>query len=317
MIEKTLVVPSGEMNLRLDVFISLCCPELTRSHLKNSLSKLTVNDLPSKLSKKIKAGDVVFFAWEEPKPHDLVSQDIPLEIIYEDENVTVVNKPQCLVVHPAAGNWDNTLVNALLFHWKTSLNALQKVDDSKTNLRPGIVHRLDKDTSGLIITARNYESEAWLQKQFFMRRVKKEYIAILCGVPKNLSGEIKINLIRDSKNRQRFTWSDSLDKGKFSHTIYKVTKIYGNYCLVKLKLKTGRTHQLRVHMKYLGCPILGDPIYGKKDLNFPNSTLMLHSKNLGVFLPQKTEMSFFTSEIPLRFKKIILCLRKLFSDASE
>ena len=205
----------------------------------------------------------------------------------------------------------------LLFH-------LNRQQDGKENLqagsslaeepgfRTGIVHRLDKETSGLIITAKNFESEKYLQEQFFHRRVQKEYIAILKGVPRPLYGAVKNFLIRDPKNRKRFSWTDEPGKGKFSHTVYRVTAVYGNYSLVVLKLKTGRTHQIRVHMKSLGCPILGDNLYGKPDSEFPREKLMLCSRLLGIRLPGKVEFSRFKIPVPVRFKRVIKKLREMY-----
>ena len=309
MAEIFIEVKDLESSQRLDTYVSKNLEKFSRSRLKNGVEKILLNDKIAKLSAKVNNGDKIYIQWQDPIPEALIPENIPLEILYEDENVTVVNKKQGMVTHPACGNWSGTLVHALLYHWGITES---KLDEKAGNHRRGIVHRLDKDTSGIIICAKNFNSEEWLQNQFKDRRVKKEYIAIVKGVPKEKSGSVKINMIRDSKNRKKFTTTDDSSKGKFSHTVYRCIATYGNYSLMKLKLKTGRTHQIRVHMKYLGCPILGDPIYGTKDSLFDSATLMLHSKSLGIRLPQNSEFTTFDSSVPIRFKKVMHKLHKMY-----
>lgn len=309
MAEIFIEVKDLESSQRLDTYVSKNLENFSRSRLKNGVEKILLNDKIAKLSAKVNNGDKIYIQWQDPIPEALIPENIPLEILYEDENVTVVNKKQGMVTHPACGNWSGTLVHALLYHWGMTES---KLDEKAGNHRRGIVHRLDKDTSGIIICAKNFNSEEWLQNQFKDRRVKKEYIAIVKGVPKEKSGSVKINMIRDSKNRKKFTTTDDSSKGKFSHTVYRCIATYGNYSLMKLKLKTGRTHQIRVHMKYLGCPILGDPIYGTKDSLFDSATLMLHSKTLGIRLPQNEDFSTFDSTVPIRFKKVMHKLHKMY-----
>lgn len=302
-------VENIENPLRLDVYISSLSNGIPRSQLKTGLQSVKINGKDAKLSKNVKNGDFIQIEWNAPVPSCIEPQDIPLDVVYEDENVTVVNKKQGMVTHPASGNWDSTLVNALLFHWGKEKQSFEK--DNLSTLRPGIVHRLDKDTSGSLITAKNYESELWLQNQFQNRRVKKEYIAIVMNRPKEAHGSIKTGIVRDSKNRKKFTWTD-VDKGKFAHTQYRCIAMFGPYSLMKVKIKTGRTHQIRVHMKYLGCPILGDSVYGKKDSLFSSATLMLHSYKLGIRLPNSDEFTEFTSPVPRRFKKVLKTLHEKF-----
>lgn len=301
---RLVVSDAAALGMRVDRYCALADGSVSRSRLKNGMSSVTVNGKDAKLSRTVFEGDVICVEWEDPPAELPEPEDIPLEILYEDENVTVVNKRQGMVTHPAAGNWSGTLVHALLWHWRR--------ESGGQSLRPGIVHRLDKDTSGVIITARNPETESWLQAQFAGRHVRKEYLAILSGVPKTREGEIKTQIVRDSRNRKRFTWSDDASKGKFAHTSYRVVSTYGNYSIVRFSLHTGRTHQIRVHSKYLGCPILGDPIYGKKDANFPGATLMLHARLLRVALPGQTKRSSFVAPVPLRFKKALAALRKAY-----
>ncbi len=295
-------------SMRLDAYISQTENGMSRSRLKTTATSILLNGAAAKLSKNVRAGDIIEITWENPKPENLEPEDIPLDIIFENDRVTVVNKKQGMVVHPAAGNWTGTLVNALLFHWGKNPQILDKSENSPL-LRPGIVHRLDKDTSGILITAKDADALSWLQNQFQSRRVKKEYIAIVCGHPKEPHGSIKTGITRDSRNRKKFTTTDP-DKGKFAHTIYKCIACYGPYSLMRVKLKTGRTHQIRVHMKYLGCPVMGDPIYGKKDAVFESATLMLHSYRLGIRLPDSNDFSVFKAPVPRRFKKVLKTLHR-------
>jgi 23S rRNA pseudouridine1911/1915/1917 synthase len=290
--------------MRLDRYCARMTGSPTRSRLKNGAKSVSVNGKPAKLSRQVFPGDRIDIVWEDEACHDIAGENIPLEVVYEDDNVTVVNKAQGTVTHPAAGNWTGTLVNALLWRWSATVPA--------GSLRPGIVHRLDKDTSGIIITARNPETESWLQGQFKRRRTKKVYAAILSGVPPTMSGSIRTRIARDPKNRKRFTWTDNDGRGKDARTDYRVVKTYGPYALVLFRLYTGRTHQIRVHCKYLGCPILGDPVYGKKDRSFPDATLMLHAKTLVITLPGNERASRFDAPIPIRFRKVIRALKRLY-----
>lgn len=310
-------VPSDyEKNERLDKFIASLPNGMNRSKLKSGVTEILVNGKKVKLSQKIKANDQIDIQWEDNIPDDIEPENIPLEIIYEDENVTVVNKKQGMVTHPACGNWTGTLVNALLYHWGRE-KIEQIKDGSQTEIlerrRPGIVHRLDKNTSGIIITAKNRNSEEWLQNQFKERKLQKEYILICVGKLPHNAGDIKTQIIRDPKNRHRFKAVTNTNEGKFARTIYHCICCYGNYSLVRVRIKTGRTHQIRVHMKYLGCPILGDDIYGKTDNLFPNATLMLHAKKLKIRLPQKKEFTTFKTPVPKRFKEVEKVLEKKFA----
>lgn len=301
--------------VRLDKYIASVPDGMNRSKLKSGVSEVLLNGVRAKLSAKVGAGDQIDIEWEDNIPTDITPENIPLNIIFEDENVTVVNKKQGMVTHPASGNWNGTLVNALLYHWgrnsipqKTALPPAELLEQR----RPGIVHRLDKDTSGVIITAKNREAEEWLQAQFKDRRLGKIYIAIVTGCPPHAKGEIKTQIIRDPKDRKRFKAVTNTQSGKFAHTLYKVVARYGPYSLVALKLKTGRTHQIRVHLKYLGCPILGDPLYGRRTTGtvFEGATLMLHAFILRIRLPHEKTYKTFKAPTPFRFRKV---MRKLHS----
>lgn len=303
-------------SIRLDKFIASASDGMNRSKLKSGVTKIYLNGKNVKLSAKVKAGDKIDIEWEESIPEDITPENIPLDIIYEDEDVTVINKKQGMVTHPACGNWTGTLVNALLYHWgRSSIKEKHDVPAGEilANRRPGIVHRLDKDTSGIIITAKNRNSEEWLHNQFLdHKKVTKEYIAICCGHPKKSGGKIETHIIRDPKNRKRFKATDDFSQGKYACTIYKCIATYGPFSLMRCRIKTGRTHQIRVHMKYLGCPIMGDPIYGNslKKSEFESASLMLHAYLLKIRLPGKKEFITFKSKVPIRFKKVLRTLHE-------
>ena len=297
---------------RLDKFIASLPNGMNRSKLKSGVTEILVNGKKVKISQKVKSGDQIDIQWEDNIPDDIIPENIPLEILYEDENVTVVNKAQGMVTHPACGNWNGTLVNALLYHEAVSAVKDGSEAEILSSRRPGIVHRLDKETSGIIITAKNRDSEEWLQKQFKEKSLQKEYICICMGRPKCRTGDIRTQIIRDPKNRHRFKAVTDTEDGKFARTIYHCIACYGNYSLMRVRIKTGRTHQIRVHMKYLGCPILGDSIYSKPDSLFKDSSLMLHSVQLKIRLPGSAEFTTFRTPTPKRFIEVQKKLRRLF-----
>jgi 23S rRNA pseudouridine1911/1915/1917 synthase len=288
-------------NLRLDRYVSEYLRLLSRSQIKARNLKVKINGKDVKLSRTVKQNDTLELFWEDSPPQNIIPQDIPLEIVYEDERCVVINKAQGMVVHPGAGNRQETMANALCFR------RLNKKSGNLSGLRPGIVHRLDKETSGVIIAAYDEDSHAFLAQQFKLRKVRKTYIALICGVPKEETGRIETFIARDQKDRKRFTVSAA---GKAAVTFYKVIKSWENYSLVMLRPKTGRTHQLRVHMRYLKLPILGDRVYGYDDKKFPDVSLMLHSKSLEITLPGESQPRLFSSQIPERFKAVIEILDK-------
>jgi 23S rRNA pseudouridine1911/1915/1917 synthase len=287
--------------LRLDRYVSEILRLLSRSQIKARNLKAAVNGKSAKLSRPVKQGDLINLLWDDEPPHDITPQDIPLNIIYEDERCVVIDKAQGMVVHPGAGNRQGTLANALCFR-KSLRGFSRSAGLENSGLRPGIVHRLDKDTSGIIIAAYDDEAHAFLGEQFKSRKVRKNYIAIVCGVPKERTGRIETFIARDGQDRKRFAVSSH---GKTAVTFYKVLKSWHNYSLVLLRPRTGRTHQLRVHLKYIGCPILGDPLYGFSDKYFPSATLMLHSKSLAITLIGETGEKVFSSPMPERFIKVM------------
>jgi 23S rRNA pseudouridine1911/1915/1917 synthase len=303
---------------RLDRYVAEDLKLLTRSQLKTRLLRATLNGKPAKLSRAVKPGDILELSWADPEPLTLIPEDIPLDILYEDDRVVVVNKAQGMVVHPGAGNHSGTLANALLYRRLSgaqpfpgdaipgSVPVSSAVPDA--SCRPGIVHRLDKDTSGVIIASYDDAALAFLADQFKARTVKKTYAAIVRGTPGDETGVVETRIVRDSRDRKRF--AVSADRGKSALTRYRVIRSWGTYSLLALRPRTGRTHQLRVHLRHLGCPILGDSVYGIPDKRFPRATLMLHARSLAIVLPGRDEPSRFTAPLPSRFRDFISALSK-------
>jgi 23S rRNA pseudouridine1911/1915/1917 synthase len=304
-------VPPGQEG-RADRFISSRLGALSRSQIKARGAELRVNGRAAKLSRELKAGDVVELSWEEEAPMVLEAEDLPLSILFENHDVLVVNKAQGMVSHPAAGNWSGTLVNAALGHARRSGSRFNFPSDTSSSAlyRPGIVHRLDKDTSGVIILAKSPQALAFLAAQFADHSARKRYIAIVHGRPPQPKGLIEGYLARSPSDRKRFAVSKE-GQGKLALTRYRQIRAWGSdYALLSLEPRTGRTHQLRVHMRFLGCPILGDPIYGRKDRRFPGASLMLHAYRLRIILPGEKGSRLFTAPLPPRFSRIIKDLDK-------
>ena len=281
---------------RLDVFVAEKA-ECTRSHAKNLIEEGNVTVNGTKAAKSgalLKAGDVVVIVNPAPKELDLSPQDIPIEIVWQDEDFAVVNKPQGMVVHPAPGAYDNTLVNALLFKL-SSLSGINGV------ARPGIVHRLDKDTSGLLVVAKNDFAHISLQKQIAEKSAKRYYYALVDGVVQKDSGEIRNFLARSTADRKKYAVAKD---GRLAITLYKVVKRYSAYTLMEYELKTGRTHQIRVHSRYIGHPVVGDRTYGGSDAFGLNGQL-LHAYKLVLTHPRTGEEMTFIAPLPDYFQKVL------------
>lgn len=297
----TVSLSPGE-SLRLDKYISNK-DILNRSQIKSRNLVAFSNNKPIKTSFKVRNGDIIQLTWDDPEIHTLIPEKIPLNVLFENKDVIVLDKPQGLVVHPGAGNWSGTLVHGLLYYLKEDPNFKKTAED-----RPGIVHRLDKDTSGVIITAKNPSSHEKLSRQFAEKEVFKEYVALVKGRPPKSKGDIKTYLLRDSNNRQKYMVHES--RGKWAYTEYRIEKSFINYTLLRVRLHTGRTHQIRVHLKHLGCPIMGDPLYSRKDSRFPEASLMLHALRLGIKIPPEMEFQEFQSPLPERFIEVMDSLQR-------
>ncbi|MCK5198374.1 MAG: RluA family pseudouridine synthase [Spirochaetales bacterium] len=289
----------NDTELRADRYIADYLGLFKRSQIKNRNVRVLLKGKEIKLGKMLNSGDIITVEYNHLPPPDIVPEKIELDIIYEDRNSIVMNKHQGIVVHPGAGNFTGTLVHGLLYHCLDMKDKFPRDD-----IRPGIVHRLDKDTSGVIISAKNPDALEFLSSQFRNKSAHKSYLAIVKGVPVKPEGRIETFITRDQNNRKKFTVSES--RGKKAVTIYKVIKAWNNFSLLHLKLETGRTHQLRVHMLFLGNPILGDSIYGRKSGIFPDISLMLHAYRLSLVLPGDIDkISTFKAPVPLRFSKVV------------
>lgn len=296
---------NDENEIRLDMFLIKCYPDKTRSHIKHWIEDgvVLVNDKKVKAGYSLKIGDVIDVGDVEEKTLSAEAQDIPIDIVYEDDDMAVINKAQGMVVHPATSNYDGTLVNALLFNLK-NLSTINGV------YRPGIVHRLDKDTSGLMVVAKNDMAHVNLSEQISSKECRRIYWALVDGVVKS-DGEIITHIGRDPKNRLKMAVVDD-SKGKIAHTIYRVLKVYGNYTLMEFELKTGRTHQIRVHTTHLKHPIVGDKLYNKNKCKFNLDGQLLHAKKLIVKHPKNNNEMTFESELPEHFQNVINFLEKMF-----
>ncbi len=289
------IVDQDSIDQRIDAFLA----KQLKDHSRTSLKNLIIDGLALVNKRKIKPhyclkfGDSVELEIPPKKETSLFSENIPLEIVFEDDDVLVVNKPYGMVVHPGAGNTESTLVNALMFHTKE----LSDVNPE----RPGIVHRLDKETSGLMVVAKNNFTHLELIKQFKDHSIKRRYIALVRGKVKFKEGLIDLPINRHPVKRKTMSVSFSPDARK-AQTFYRVIKQFDGFALLELIPKTGRTHQLRVHLAYLKYPILGDSKYGnKKDF----SRLALHAKDLGFYHPRKEKFLEFSSDLPKEMKDVI------------
>lgn len=275
---------------------------LTRSNMQKLLEegRAVRGTKVLKSNYKLKVGEEINVTLPEPEPLDVQPENIPLDIIYEDEDVVVVNKPRGMVVHPAAGNYSGTLVNALLYHCK-NLSGINGV------IRPGIVHRLDKDTSGIMICAKNDVAHLSLSQQIQSKTAKRTYLAVVRGNIKTDSGVIETLIARDKNDRKKMAVVK--EDGRNAVTEYEVVERFGKYTIVRCKLQTGRTHQIRVHMEYLGYPLVGDPKYSPMKTPFSINGQALHSQTLEFTHPRTGEVMKFEAAWPEDFQKIVTRLR--------
>lgn len=280
---------------RIDKVLTSLEPEITRSQLKNLINDghVTVNGQAVKPKYKVQAGDKISLVKPEPQSLELTPENIPLDIVYEDDDMIVVNKPQGMVVHPAPGHPNHTLVNALLYH-----SPLSTINGT---FRPGIVHRIDKDTSGLLMVAKNDLAHQSLAEQLRNKTNKREYLALVYGQIKEDEGTIDAPLGRNPQDRKK---QAVVKDGRHAVTHFKVVKRYDNFTLVKCILETGRTHQIRVHMKYIGHPLVGDPLYGPRKVIGKNGQF-LHAALLGFKHPRTGEEMVFEAPLPENFQKML------------
>ena len=317
-----ILVAKKDHNKRVDLILSKKINFITRTYIKKLIenSQLEINKKTVKTpATKIKTNDEIVINIIEKKESKILPNKIDLKIIFEDDDLIVINKPKGLVVHPGAGNFENTLVNALMFKYKDNLSSING------KIRPGIVHRIDKDTSGLLVVAKNNLSHSNLSKQFNDHSIKRTYQCLIWGVVRPLSGRIETLICRNPKNRQLMAVSEI--KGKTAITNYRTLKVFNTkeipkISLIQCQLETGRTHQIRVHLKYKGGAILGDQKYGKKNIKFKKinkdfynilsniSGQVLHARTLEFSHPIKKKWMSFKSTLPDDFKKILNFLSK-------
>ena len=295
---------TATQTVRSDIFISENVEGVTRSYVKKLFDEglITINGAPAKASAKLRPGDIIEIELPEPKETEAVPQDIPLDIVYEDTDVLIVNKPRGMVVHPAAGNEDGTLVNAVMYHCGDSLSAIGGV------LRPGIVHRIDKDTTGLLAVAKNNAAHLSLSDQLKDRSLSRTYFALVHGNIKEDSGTVDAPIARSESDRKKMAIARK--DGREAVTDFAVEERFGKYTLVRCKLRTGRTHQIRVHMRHIGHPIVGDKTYGVKSEEFKLEGQLLHAGGIGFIHPSTGERMSFSAPLPEDFEHVLEILRK-------
>lgn len=296
------IISAENAGVRIDKFLSEQKLGITRSGIQKIIDNGTVTVCGNQISKnyKLRNGDIVSVEVSEPEVLDVAAQNIPVNIIYEDDCLLVVNKSKGMVVHPAAGNPDGTLVNALLYHCSGRLSSINGV------IRPGIVHRIDKNTSGLLMVAKTDTAHNFLAAQIKEHSFTREYQAVLTGRLKEKSGKIDAPIGRSKYDRKKMCVTQQNSKNAVTH--YEVLEEFGQYSLVKFRLETGRTHQIRVHSAYIGHPVLGDDVYGKAYKGLDGQCL--HAKKIGFIHPETKLYMEFDSELPEYFTSVLNKLRK-------
>ena len=298
-----IIAEESDINKRIDVFLSKNLESFSRSYIQDLIKKgkATIGGKTIKANYRLREGDIVALAIPKPEPLEILPENIPLDIVYEDNDVILVNKPKGMVVHPAAGHYSGTLVNALLYHCKDNLSGINGV------LRPGIVHRIDMDTTGIIIVCKNDNAHQHIAKQLAEHSITRKYVAIVSGNIKEDEGVVDAAIARSKNDRKKM----AVDKdGKRAVTHFKVLERLNNYTYIECVLETGRTHQIRVHMSYLHHPLLGDEVYSNKKENTKLKGQCLHAKVLGFIHPSTNEYMEFEAPLPEYFKEILMKFRK-------
>ncbi|MFU2416929.1 RluA family pseudouridine synthase [Peptacetobacter sp. AB800] len=297
------LVEEDEEGDRLDIYLADQFVDMSRSYIQKIIKdkKVTVNGKIEKAKYLVKEEDKIVIEIPKPKVLEVVPQDIPIEIVYEDDDIIIVNKPQGMVVHPAPGNYEGTLVNAILYHCKGNLSSINGV------IRPGIVHRIDKDTSGILMIAKNNNAHNCLAEQLKDHSITREYEFICHGVFKEDNVTVDRPIGRNPKDRLKMA---IVPNGKRAVTHFEVIERFNGYTHVRARLETGRTHQIRVHAMSINHPLVGDPVYGPKNSKIKLNGQALHAKKLGFIHPTTKEYIEFDSELPDYFQKLLEKLRK-------
>lgn len=303
MLQKQIIKITEPVKDRLDKYLAQVLP-LTRSQIQNLIEdgNIKVNGKLAKRSQKLKIGDEVEIEIPPPEPTDIIPEDIKLDIVYEDEDLLIINKPRGMVVHPACGHYSGTLVNALLSHVKNLSQIGGKI-------RPGIIHRLDKDTTGLLLVAKNDFTHLALSEQLRNRTLKRIYWALVEGEVSWEEKRVSLPIGRHPVYRKKMA---VVPYGKEAISNFKVLERFKGYTLLSASLETGRTHQIRVHLSHLGFPVVGDTTYGRKDKRFGISGQLLHAKEIIFFHPRKKEYMRFSSDLPEDFQRVLDQLRNEF-----
>ena len=299
------IVPEKSSGLRIDKFLTEICPDYTRSFLQKLLKSemVEVNGKPVKSSYKTAAGDTVTFEVPEAVEAEITAQEMTLDILYEDEDVILINKPKGMVVHPAAGHYEGTLVNGLMHHCREQLSGINGV------MRPGIVHRIDMDTTGVLIVCKNDLAHNSIAEQLKVHSITRKYYAVVFGSLKDDEGTIHAPIGRHPNDRKKMSINSK--NGKDAVTHYKVLERFHGYTLVECRLETGRTHQIRVHMASIGHPLLGDQVYGPAKQPFRLQGQTLHAGVLGFLHPRTGEYMEFSAPLPKYFEELLEKLRRL------
>lgn len=305
--KQTVCVAQENAGERLDKLLSEQIPDLTRSAIQNLMKNgcVTVNGAPLKKNAKASAGDIVLVDLPDPKETAIEPENIALDIIYEDADIVVINKPRGMVVHPAPGNWSGTLVNALMYHCGNSLSGING------EIRPGIVHRIDKDTSGLLVVAKNDRAHQSLAEQIKQHTAVRRYYAIVYGAPRDDHGIVNAPIARHRTDRKKMA---VMEGGREAITHYDVLECYRGYTYMTFLLETGRTHQIRVHMAHIGHPIIGDPLYGPSNDKWKLGGQCLHAGQLTLTHPATGEQITFDAPLPAYFTTVLQKLRNQYGE---